>query len=43
MYDFLTKEHVSEYLPVASELITLENVGSYIEGAEKEGIKGGRL
>lgn len=43
MHDFLTKEHVSEYLPVASELITPENVDSYMDGAEEEGIKGGRL
>ncbi len=32
MYKYLTQSYVSEYLPVASELITSENVSAYKEG-----------
>lgn len=30
MYEYLTKEYVSEYLPVTSELITADNVDEYL-------------
>lgn len=35
MYEYLTEEYISEYLPVASELITQDNVQQYMKKDDK--------